>query len=191
MAVATHENLETFSRPLANPSSNGKTGRKRTRRTASETASAAEYKVGPGRPPKEYQFKPGQSGNPKGAKRKPPSFSPDINLSLARALSDKVTVKQGGKELTLTMAEAGIKQLVAQYARGDRHARRDVIALADKFGVDLMASQRKEIEEAPPSNLQEILDAYVARRNAVAAPSTSAPVFAPPELLDDDITEQG
>jgi hypothetical protein len=23
-----------------------------------------EYTVGPGRPPKEYQFKPGQSGNP-------------------------------------------------------------------------------------------------------------------------------
>jgi hypothetical protein len=26
-----------------------------------------EYRVGPGRPPKEFQFKPGQSGNPKGA----------------------------------------------------------------------------------------------------------------------------
>ncbi len=25
-----------------------------------------EYKVGPGHPPKEHQFKPGQSGNPKG-----------------------------------------------------------------------------------------------------------------------------
>jgi hypothetical protein len=27
-----------------------------------------EYRVGPGRPPKEYQFKPGQSGNPNGAR---------------------------------------------------------------------------------------------------------------------------
>ena len=28
--------------------------------------SEKEYRVGPGRPPKEFQFKPGQSGNPKG-----------------------------------------------------------------------------------------------------------------------------
>src|SRR6476661_1090278 len=41
-------------------------------------AAAEEYKVGPGRPPREYQFKPGQSGNPKGAKRKPPTLLPDL-----------------------------------------------------------------------------------------------------------------
>jgi hypothetical protein len=40
---------------------------------AQTKTSEQEYKVGPGRPPKEYQFKPGQSGNPKGAKRKPKS----------------------------------------------------------------------------------------------------------------------
>jgi hypothetical protein len=38
----------------------------------------AEYKVGPVRPPKEHQFKPGQSGNPKGAKRKAPSLIPGL-----------------------------------------------------------------------------------------------------------------
>jgi Family of unknown function (DUF5681) len=176
----------------SNPSSNGKAGRKhRKRRPASvTTASAEEYKVGPGRPPKEHQFKPGQSGNPKGAKRKR-RLSPDIKLLLEQALSERVTLKQGGKQLTLTMAAAGIKQLVAQYARGDRHARRDVIALADKFGVDLMASHRQDIEEALALDHQTILDAYVARRNGVTAPSTSSPVLAPPELLDDDTTGQG
>jgi hypothetical protein len=38
----------------------------------------ASYRVGPGRPPKEFQFKPGRSGNPKGAKRKSPSIAPDL-----------------------------------------------------------------------------------------------------------------
>jgi hypothetical protein len=33
--------------------------------TAETDASEQEYQVGPGRPPKEHQFKPGQSGNPK------------------------------------------------------------------------------------------------------------------------------
>jgi hypothetical protein len=193
MAMATHENLETFSRPLANPSSNGKAGRKRRKRgTASvSTASTEEYKVGPGRPPKETQFKPGQSGNPKGAKRKAKSLLPDLKRVFEQALSDKVTLKQGDKERILTMAEAGIKQLVAQFARGDRHARHDVFAYAGMLGVDLMASHRKEFEEALAPDHQTILNAYVARQRAVTAPSRSSPVFAPPQLQDDDIAGQG
>ena len=45
-----------------------------------------EYKVGPGRPPKEHQFKPGQSGNPKGAKCKAPSLLPDLKEQFERVL---------------------------------------------------------------------------------------------------------
>ena len=56
-----------------------------------------EYRVGPGRPPKEYQFKPGQSGNPKGAKRKA-SLAPDLKAMLERALNEKVKLRRGEKE---------------------------------------------------------------------------------------------
>jgi Family of unknown function (DUF5681) len=176
----------------SNPSSIGKTGRKGKRRTASATTgSAEEYKVGPGRPPKDYRFKPGRSGNPKGAKPKPASLVPDLKRLFEQALGDKVRLKQGDKEQTLTMAEAGIKQLVAQFAKGDRHARRDVFAYAEKLGVDLMASHRQDIEKALASDHRAILDAYVARQREGTAPSTSAPVFAPSELLDDDVTGEG
>ncbi len=174
-----------------NPPSNSKNEGRRCDPTLSSEpdASAEEYKVGPGRPPKEFQFKPGQSGNPKGAKRKPPSIAPDLKLSLERALSTKVKLKQGEKEQTVTKAEAGMEQLVNQFAKGDRHARRDVIALADKLGVDL--GQRKAIQQALALNHQAILDAYVARRSDGGAPSSSSsPVFAPPELVDDDAENQ-
>jgi len=148
--------------------------------------SDADYRVGPGRPPKEFQFKPGQSGNPKGAKRKTPSIDPDLKASLERALSKKVTLRQGERERNVTMAEAGIEQLVNQFAQGDRHARRDLMALADKLGVDLAAGQRKAIEEALAPNHQAILDAYTARQKNMMAASSPSPVLAPPELLDDD-----
>src|SRR5437762_2541460 len=82
-------------------------------------ASGEEYNVGPGRPPKEFRFKPGQSGNPKGAKRMPPSMAPDLKLALERALNKSVTLKQGEKERIVNMATAGIEQLVAQFAKGD------------------------------------------------------------------------
>ena len=55
------------------------------------------------------------------------------------------------------MAVAGIEQLVAQFAKGDRHARRDLFAYADKLGVDLMAGQQQAIEEALAANHEAIL----------------------------------
>jgi hypothetical protein len=149
-----------------------------------------EYKVGPGRPPKEYQFKPGQSGNPKGAKRKPASIAPDLKVALERALNNTVTLKQGEKARIVTMATAGMVQLVAQFAKGDRHARRDLLVLADKLGVDLTAGQEQVIQEALASDHQAILDAYVARRRSATAPYSSSPVLAPPDLLDDDPDQQ-
>jgi hypothetical protein len=154
--------------------------------TAAATVSGEEYRVGPGRPPKEHQFKPGQSGNPKGAKRKPPSIAPDLKMALERALNKTVRLKQGEKERIVTMAAAGIEQLVAQFAKGDRHARRDLVDLAEKLGVDLTAGQHQAVQEALAADHQAILEAYVARRQGVTAPCSPSPVFAPPELLDDD-----
>ena len=143
-----------------------------------------EYKVGPGRPPREYQFKSGQSGNPKGARRKQPAIALDLKAALEQALNKKVRLKQGDKERLVTMAIAGMEQMVAQFAKGDRHARRDLIALADKLGVDLLAGQHQIIQDALAANHEVILRTYVERQSdKVVAPS---PVLAPPELLDDD-----
>ena len=129
-----------------------------------------EYRVGPGRPPKEYQFKPGQSGNPKGARRKPKSIGPDLKALFERALSGKVTLRQGEQERIITKAAAGIEQLVNQFAKGDRHARRDLLALAARLGVDLVAGQGDSLEQsvatALSANDEALLADYV-RRHAV------------------------
>jgi hypothetical protein len=151
-------------------------------------ATSAEYRVGPGHPPKEFQFKPGQSGNPKGAKRKSPSITLNLRSALQRALDKKVRLNQGEREQTVSMAEAGIRQLVAQFARGDRYARRDLFTLANQLGVDLTAGQAKAVKEAIASDHQAILDAYVDRQYDKVM--EREPVLAPPELLDDDFDDQ-
>src|SRR6266536_4738965 len=99
-------------------------GRKRSNAPQSLNADPSEqdYRVCPGRPPKEYQFKPGQSGNPKGGKRKPKSMAPDLKAALERALNKTIKLKQGEKERIVTMAVAGIEQLVAQYGKGYHRA---------------------------------------------------------------------
>jgi hypothetical protein len=154
----------------------------------SETKSGVEYKVGPGRPPKEHQFKPGQSGNPKGAKRKPKAMATDLKAALEQALSKPIKLKQGERERIVSMAVAGIEQLVAQYVKGDHRARRDLMALADKLGVDLMAGQHQTFQEVLATEHEAILRSYVERQYDKVI--TPAPVFAPPELLDDDPQDQ-
>ena len=155
---------------------------------ADPEAPEQEYKVGPGNPPKPFQFKPGQSGNPKGAKRKKPTMDLDLKAALERALNKTITLKQGDKERTVTMAIAGIEQLVAQYVKGDRNARRDLFALADRLGVDLLAGQKQAIKEALTANHEAILKAYVDRQNDKVV--TPAREFAPTELVDDDTEDQ-
>ena len=126
-----------------------------------------EYRVGPGRPPKEYQFKPGQSGNPKGARRKPRSIALDLKALFERALSGKATLRQGEHQKIITKAAAGIEHLVDQFAKGDRHARRDLLALAEKLGVDLVAGQGDALEQTVAAALsakdEALLADYVKR----------------------------
>src|SRR5262249_22000947 len=122
-------------------------GRKRSDVPLTTGPSDQDYRVGPGRPPKAYQFKPGQSGNPKGARRKPRSIALDFKALLERALSRKVTLRQGEQEKIITKAAAGIEQLVNQFAKGDRHARRDVFALAARLWVELVAGQGDALKQ--------------------------------------------
>ena len=126
-----------------------------------------DYRVGPGRPPKEHQFKPGQSGNPAGGRRRPTSIAPDLKALFERALNEKVTLRQGEREKIITKAAAGIEQLVNQFAKGDRHARRDLLALAERLGVDLVAGQGDALEQtvaaALSANDEALLADYVQR----------------------------
>jgi hypothetical protein len=120
------------------------------------------YRVGPGFPPREFQFKPGQSGNPAGARKRPPTIAPDLKALLQTALSKKVTLTIGDKERILTKAAAGIEQLVEQFARGDRYARRDLFDLAEKLGLDLGASSKAALDELTGKALTADDEALVA-----------------------------
>jgi Family of unknown function (DUF5681) len=103
-----------------------------------------EYKIGPGKPPREYQWKPGQSGNPAGKK---PSMLPDLKAQFERALNNKIKLKRGERDEIVTKLAAGADMLIDQFVAGDARARRDVIAFANLLGVDL-ASQSRKIEQA-------------------------------------------
>jgi len=63
--------------------------------------------VGYGRPPKAHQFKPGQSGNPKGR----PKGSKSHRTIIAEAFGRSITVEKNGRKQRITVAEAIARRL--------------------------------------------------------------------------------
>ncbi len=159
--------------------------------TNSKSSPAEEYVVGPGRPPKEHTWKKGRpTPNPTGRRGKNPSMEPDLKRLFENVLKKKVKVTKDQKKQFLSRLELGFEQLANQFAKGDRHARRDVFMISEKLGVDLMADARKAIGAIAPDH-QAILDSYVTRRTAAPDKPTLSPVIAPAELLDDDVSDSG
>src|SRR6266446_9095621 len=153
--------------------------------SATDTGSPPDqdYKVGPGHPPLENQFRKGApSPNPKGRPRKDATIAPDLKKALEDALNKKVRVKRGEAQVLLSKAVLGIEQLVNQFAKGDRNARRDLMDMAKELGVDLLAGQKGKLQEVLQPSHQAILDAYVARQQP--PPAFPPTVDAPNQLRD-------
>jgi len=75
-----------------------------------------DYEVGYGKPPMRTQFKPGQSGNPKGR----PRGSKNWRTLAREALDDQATVRIGGRKRRLSHRELGVrKQVQKMIAIGD------------------------------------------------------------------------
>jgi hypothetical protein len=155
-----------------------------------EGTPAEQPEVGPGHPPADKRWKKGgPSPNPRGRPRKDQSMLPDLRKAFEQALNKKVWVTRGNKKVFMTRAEMGIEQLLNDFAKGDRHARKDLMDYAGKLDIDFLAPYRQTLEEALTPNYQTILDASLARRNGAANIPPAPRVLAPPELLDDDSKE--
>jgi replication-associated recombination protein RarA len=74
--------------------------------------------VGYRRPPKHSQFKPGRSGNPRGR----PKGAKNLSTELLEELHERVKVKEGGREKTISKQRAMLKSLMAKAVKGDTRA---------------------------------------------------------------------
>ena len=77
-----------------------------------------DYEVGYGKPPRNTQFKKGQSGNPRG---RPPG-SKNLATLVSVALNEPVIVVENGGRKKITKREAIIKQLVNRSTKADWRA---------------------------------------------------------------------
>jgi hypothetical protein len=92
----------------------------------------AGYEVGYRRPPKEHQFRKGQSGNQKGRPKGRRSF-----LSLLNdALNEQVTVNEGGQRRKIKKRVAAAKQIANKAASGDYRTIKMLIELDQSSELD-------------------------------------------------------
>lgn len=82
-----------------------------------------------GKPPPEYRFKTGQSGNPKGRPRKKPPTLPE---EIAAKLNETLSLSRDGKRIRLKAKQVAIRNLVEKAAGGDRRALTELIQLAEE-----------------------------------------------------------
>lgn len=115
-----------------------------------------EYNVGKCRPPLDSQFKPGQSGNPKGR----PKRANTVAARIDRILSRKVTIRENGAVHEVTAEDAMFMSLAAKAMKGDHRAAAFLLNARHTH-------QDSSAERIDPKDLnaedRQILDAYLKR----------------------------
>jgi hypothetical protein len=93
--------------------------------------SSAAYEVGYRKPPAHSRFKRGQSGNPKGRPRgarnrpKPPGLHEERLKSILMEEAYRIiTVNDGARQVSIPMAQAVIRSLAVNAAKGNQRAQR-------------------------------------------------------------------
>ena len=109
--------------------------------------------VGYKKPPKHTQFKPGQSGNPKGR----PKSVKNLATDLEEELSQKITVTEGKKQQETTKQRAMLKSLFAKALKGETRAAGVLLNLI--IGLEQAKSAAGESEVLSEAD-QAILESY-------------------------------
>lgn len=121
------------------------TRKKTTRRLKAETPGSADDEVGYGKPPKATRFQPGASGNPKGrprgSKTRPPAGQEErLKEIVVEEAYREIPIPDGDRTVTMPVAQAVIRSLGANAAKGRTRAR-------DAFAELVAATEASERQQ--------------------------------------------
>ena len=127
---------------------------------------AKNYEIGKGKPPKATQFRPGQSGNPKGRPKGRRNFATEID----EVLKAPVPISENGRTRKVTSRMATLLRLRKKALEGDGRA-------MDRFLEFALAHQAEETAAASERNLSavedDILERYFANRAGQGSASSA------------------
>jgi hypothetical protein len=142
--------------------------------------------VGYGRPPVNRQFKPGQSGNPKGR----PKGRKNLVTRFAEALDEKISVRaRNGRIRRLNKQDAMVEVMINKALAGDHKAFQTVFQLAEKHGVFKEQAQKSAADIT--ADLNERLAKLSGRMGAYnRQPSEESKSITQQETHNDDAPAQ-
>ena len=112
------------------------------------------YEVGYGRPPRRHQFKPGQSGNPRGR----PKGARGLKTDLRAELEARMTIRINNEPVCETRQRLLLRALSSRAAAGDVRAAAILIPIIIQvLGVEDRGGERRALSPLD----QSILDAMM------------------------------
>ena len=109
--------------------------------------------VGYGRPPKQAQFRPGQSGNPKGRRKGARNFKTD----LVAELHEQIPIRENGRDMKTTKQRAFIKALVSAAIKGDMRATTALVSFCTR---SLGSENEEDVNASPAAEDVAIIEAF-------------------------------
>ena len=96
-----------------------------SKKSSTSDSQTDDYEVGYGKPPKHTQFRPGQSGNPKGR----PKGSKNLKTELAEVLAETVVVREGDVTRKVSKRRALLTSQANRAIKGDAKSAALITAL--------------------------------------------------------------
>jgi len=117
-------------------------------------AKSKDYEVGYGKPPREHQFSPGQSGNPAGRRKGSRGLKTDLHAELSSVL----TISINKQPVSGTKQRLMLKSLATRAAAGDVRASGLLLPLIMQiFGIEDRGGDRRQLSRQDQAILDELL----------------------------------
>jgi hypothetical protein len=113
-------------------------------------AAAADYTVGRGKPPKEYTWKKGRSGNPTGR----PQKKSDKKSIIEEIMNEPIVMREDGKERKITKYAALFRSHLAKGIKGDTRSAR--LVLEEAASLDLGVENDDDILVPVPPKISPV-----------------------------------
>jgi hypothetical protein len=114
-------------------------------------SSRSNYEVGYGKPPRQHQFRRGQSGNPKGRQK----GIKNAATILQEILNTRIDIRTGGTTRKVSVIEAMLTRIADAALKGDTKA---AAFLLQRY--ETVDRAQDQAGGTPTSDDQEIIDAY-------------------------------
>jgi Family of unknown function (DUF5681) len=122
------------------------------RKDGPQSRSGARYDTGYGKPPRQHQFRPGHSGNPKGR----PKGAKNTATLVREILDRKIEVRTGSTVRKISVREAMLTRFIESGLKGDT---KSAAFLLQHYDMTETADEHANSGSTPDE--QEIIDEFV------------------------------